>query len=235
MSDESRLSELETTGEFDSTRQRDMFNPLDHQGASCTLVGCGGIGSPLAIGLSKLGIPKLTLIDPDHVESHNVPNQFYTITDGKEERNKVTALKELCAQFGASDIKAVCERVDKCADDLHGLVITGLDSMEARKEVWDMVKMQTRVERLIDARIGKFDIAIYVINPCDMDDIKYYEENCLYSDEEAVELACTERAIIDVSFQCAAQLVRMVRKHFNGEDVERTIAFNQDNLGVSKF
>jgi tRNA A37 threonylcarbamoyladenosine dehydratase len=45
-----------------------------------TVVGVGGLGSPVALTLAKQGYP-LTLYDFDKVEEKNIKNQFYIATD----------------------------------------------------------------------------------------------------------------------------------------------------------
>jgi len=46
-----------------------------------TLIGCGGIGSPVAMALVKMGCGQISLYDPDCVEAHNLPNQMYRLED----------------------------------------------------------------------------------------------------------------------------------------------------------
>lgn len=232
MTDETRLSELESKQQFDSTRQRDIFSPLDHQSAHCTLVGCGGIGSWAAQALTKLGIVSVTLVDFDTVEPHNIPNQWYRMEDNG--RLKVEALKELCEMFGASKVETIEGAIEDHPEALRGLVICGLDSMEARQNVWDLCKFNMSVEKLVDGRLGREDIVVYTVNPCDSDDIEYYEST-LKTDEEVPDLGCTERAIIDVAFKCASLISNVTRNHFTGERIPKTIVANQGNLKVTTY
>lgn len=227
-----RLEELVQKGEIDHTRQQDRFNPMEHPNASVTIIGAGGIGSPTAILLSKLGIANLTLVDFDEVEAHNVPNQFYALHHVNE--SKVVALKAMCEAFGVSDVKTVVGRGEEATDDLRGIVVTGLDSMDARKAVWEKVKFNPEVELLVDARIGGQDINIYTFNPNDPDMVEYYENFALFDQSEAVEAPCTDRGIIDVSFQVASLITRTVRKYLVGQNVESTLTFNQDDVAVEK-
>lgn len=220
----SRIEELEFEETFVATRQREIFDPLNYQGAHCTLVGCGGIGSFVAVALTKMGIANLTLIDFDDVEPHNMPNQFYRMSDiGKP---KVVALQEICKELGPAEIRFFNSKAEQ--HQLQNVVVTGLDSMEARKEVWEMVKENPDVELLIDGRLGAQDIALYAINPSDAADIKYYEEWCLYGDDDegTVQASCTNRAIIDVGFTVGALVANVVRKHYTNSEHARTIAFS---------
>jgi molybdopterin/thiamine biosynthesis adenylyltransferase len=56
-------------------RQADLISP-EALAATVTIVGAGGIGSPVALALAKKGCRTLTRYDPDMVEAHNLPNQF---------------------------------------------------------------------------------------------------------------------------------------------------------------
>jgi len=232
---------MELKGEIDFTRQRDWLDPTKISETSVTICGCGGIGSFTAIALSKLGIPKLTLIDPDIIEVHNIPSQFYI--RGSEGHPKVEELALQCTNFGASEIDIFvakiteegfeAEQENEFPTRLRGIVIAALDSMKARKDLWNQVKGNIRIPLFIDSRLGGTNIVIYSGQPHNPEFIKKYEES-LFSDEEARPESCTRQAIIDVGFQVSSLLTRNIRKHLAGEEVESEIFFDQDQLIVMK-
>lgn len=233
------VADMELEGSINYLRQRDWYDPTKST-AEVSIVGCGGIGSPTALALSKLGIPKLALIDPDTIEPHNLPNQIFPLTD--KGKTKVDALKEVCESFGSSKVETFQSYVDaegfqpvnegeEFPANLRGVVISALDSMEAREFLWKQVRMKLRVPLFVDARLGGESIVVYTCNPSDTDDIKRYEET-LHSDEEAREDTCTRQSIIDVGFVVASLITRAVRRHLTGLDVEHTVVFNQDQLWV---
>ena len=209
-------------------RQLDIYNPSGQNGSNAvTLIGCGGIGSFTAFGIAKMGVPNITLIDPDTVEEHNIPNQmFYDYHIGQY---KVDALAEqITDEFNAvSALSVALPSPD--LDQVSGLVISGLDSMEARQEVWEScIKLKPRVTRYIDARLsGQFLIA-YVVNPSKMSDVTSYEKT-LYSDEEAESISCTARGIIDVGLQVSSLLTRLTRLHFSGQEIPNIVMMNQES------
>lgn len=234
LTDEARVHELERKGEIDFTRQRDFFDP---QGVmqNVTVVGAGGIGSPTALLLSKIGIPYLTLIDDDKIEPHNLPNQFYPLSMSGQ--YKVSVLAKLCELFGTAEVTPVKNKVQDAKEFVQGIVVTGLDSMAAREEVWRIVKENPQVSYLVDARIGGLDIVVHSIDPHLKDDIEYYEnaENAtLFKDEDGVEAPCTARAMMDVGFTTASIITRNVRHRITGKKVGRTITINQETLEVMK-
>src|SRR5437870_4131692 len=44
--------------------------------AHVAVVGCGGLGSWIALALARLGVSQLTLIDPDRFDRTNAPRQL---------------------------------------------------------------------------------------------------------------------------------------------------------------
>lgn len=224
--------------EISYMRQEGWFNPLEHPNATVSLVGCGGIGSSAALALAKLGIPRLALIDPDVVERHNLPNQMFQPYAAAEGATKVDALAQsLRAMTPLDEIETYETELGAQPPAIYEgtVVVSGLDSMEARKELWDeKLKRNIRVPLLIDARLGGEIIRLFAIKPFDPAHIEYYEQT-LYTDEEAVENVCTMQSIIDVSFIVSALITRAVRLHFDTEkNPEKEVFFDVANLAIMK-
>lgn len=225
--------EAELEGKIDYTRQRDWFDPAKHPDLHVCMVGCGGIGSPTAFNLAKLGVQELTLIDHDLVEPHNLPNQMFKLDQvGK---SKVEALKEIIEDFTFCKVNALQQKLEESDESMHGIIVSGLDSMKARKALWDMLRFSVRATLLIDGRIGGQDLLVHTIRPAEVDDVDYYEKYCMYTDAEGVEAPCTARGIYDVGTKMSSLITRNVRLWLTGRPVQTTIAFNQANLGTSIF
>lgn len=226
------LERLEAKGEWDSTRQRDFYDPTKHPDLNVTVVGLGGIGSPTAFALSKLGVSSLNLIDPDVVELHNVPNQMYTTKHIGV--SKAQCMKAMCSVFGPPDVSVVahvCTAKEAPETVWRGIVISGLDSMVAREETWDLVRYNADVTLYLDARIGGLDIVTYPINPTDVDHVSFYEKYGMFSDEEGLEAPCTARGRIDIGFSISSQLVSRVVEHLSGENpLEKVITYDHKKL-----
>lgn len=207
-------------------RQQDWYDPAQHGGV-VTMIGCGGVGSVAALALAKLGIPDLRLIDPDVVEPHNLPNQMFTAEDvGKP---KVEAMAEMVTLHNpAITVEALAVPFE--ADHLRpGIVVSGLDSMEARSEVWGALSGHLSVALYLDARLGGQQVVLYGVQPASRPDQQFYAES-LYSDDEAREDACTARSIIDVGFAVGSLIARAVRLQLTGAEVERILVHNQLTL-----
>lgn len=214
------------------------FNPDDNPHAAVTFVGVGGIGSFAATAVAKLGVPNITLIDPDVVEVHNAPNQFHAITNAGA--SKVEALAEEIERHIGTEASAFQAKIGSDGwelndpGDLEGVVVSGFDSMQARKDLWKQkVKMNPAIQLYIDARIAGELIVIYALCPYDLDAIESYEKT-LHSDDEAVEAPCTERGLIDVGFAAGMLICRMVRLYFATNNFDDIHIMNVKTLKLSK-
>lgn len=216
------------------TRQRDWFDP-DKTQASVTVVGCGGIGSFAAFALAKLGVQTIRLVDFDTVEEHNIPNQMFTPIQAGD--LKTRALANTIASFDPSANMAFeIETYEQRLQDgvpLSDVVVSALDSMEARADLWEQVRMKINVKLFLDARLAAENIVLYAVNPINAEDIAGYEAT-LHSDEEALELSCTGRSIIDVGFAVASLITRAVRRQYAHEEHERVVYLNQQTLDLFK-
>jgi hypothetical protein len=207
-------------------RQLDWFDP-ERVNASVTIVGNGGIGSFAALALAKLGVQQISLVDFDHVEDHNFPNQAFT--PSQIGMSKVNALAETVQTYAPSADVQIHEQRLEDGVPLSDIVISALDSMDARALLWKAVKDKVACKRLIDGRLAGETIVVYAPLISDPADIEGYEAT-LHSDEEALEMPCTRQSIIDVGFSVASLITRAVRLHYAGMEVEKTVVMRQDTL-----
>lgn len=230
----------------DYLRQQGFFDPSKNEHAAATFVGCGGIGSFAAFATAKLGVPNITLIDPDVVEAHNLPSQMYLAHQNDE--HKVDALAaRIVDEVGSPPAMYASKITDKGwvsadpdEDDvpghLRGVVVSGFDNMKARHDLWHQaVKHNPRVPLYIDARLDGQIIVIYSVNPMNGEAIKSYE-GTLFEDSEVPTGLCTARAIIDVGFMVGALIARMVRKYYAGDDanIHDITCVNMDSLHITR-
>lgn len=181
---------------MDHLRQLGILNPREII-YPVTLIGCGGIGTPTALALAKMGCPDITLMDPDIVEGHNLPSQLFRLQDAG--KLKAHACRDMIMEFTDSCSVKAMETAFDGSQELSGIVISAVDTMEARSKIWSKVKFNLEIPLYIDGRIGGEIIEVFTIQPSQIEDIEFYEK-WLFSDEETAELPCTERAIIYVGF-----------------------------------
>lgn len=221
----------------------DILSPREIEDVRITLIGCGGIGSPTALMLAKMGFQRFKLYDPDIIELHNLPNQMYPVeilnaSTGDLEpvlgRNKAEVLSGEIQRY--VELSIAVPVVEEYTDqNLYGIVISGVDSMAARKTIWEGVETcWDNVSLYIDARMGAQVGAIYSIDPASDDDISFFKSVALYDDAEAMEQVCTNRAILYNTFFIAALIGRQVRYHVKGLEVPREILFDLETLALVK-
>lgn len=216
---------------MDYTRQRDWFDP-DRTNAAATIVGCGGIGSFTAFALAKLGVQRLTLLDRDVVDEHNVPNQMFAET--LIGLPKVGALAGLINSW---DVGRNPDRITPLYQDLNDgvplspVVISALDSMKARAELWQQVRMKPACKLFLDGRLGGQHIVLYAVNPTLPSDVAAYEAT-LHSDSEGLDLPCTAKSVIDVGFAIASLITRAVRLHYSHAEIPRMTYYNVETLTI---
>ena len=209
-----RIRQLELSGHIDFTRQRDWFDATTME-AKLTIIGCGGVGSMFSILAGKLGVSKLIVYDHDLVEAHNLPNQFFELD--RLGFSKVDSIKSAVEAFTISEVEPRFTRVES-STNLSGLVVSGVDSMSARKEIAEAIhRSRMRVPHYWDARIGGEKIVIYSVNPRDPKQWELYKKS-LYSDESAQEDPCTRRSVIDVMGHVSSYLLTGVREYLAGKE-----------------
>jgi molybdopterin/thiamine biosynthesis adenylyltransferase len=207
------VQELEVAGVIDFTRQRDWFDPTSAQ-TKLTVIGGGGIGSLFTLMAGKLGISKIVIYDDDLVESHNLPNQLFPLDSFGH--FKAEALADTLEKFTVAEPEAHNEKVTKDTR-LRGLVVSGVDSMAARKEIAEAVhKSRLDIPMYWDARIGGEKIVIYAVDPRDPEQWETYQKT-LYDDSDAEQDPCTRRSVIDVMGHVGAHLLTGIREFLAGE------------------
>ena len=202
------------------------FLSTDRLNTKLNIIGAGAIGSFTALTLAKMGFTDISVYDPDTVELHNLPNQFYRESDiGKP---KVIALKEIIQAFTGTEIKLHQEMYK--AQSIAGITISGVDSMDARIEIWRKIKFNLRVPLYIDARMGGEVMMLIAVNPCDINDIKRYEAS-LYPSKEAMKLRCTQQAIIYTLLHISGYIANTVKRYVMNETYDKGIIFDT-NTGM---
>src|SRR3990167_2939873 len=147
------MSMLDTAASRRYLRQLDLVLMDVLRKAHVAVIGVGGLGSFAALALAKMGVGKLTLVDGDTIEEHNTANQLYG-------PDQIGSLKVEACRNIIHSLTSGCQvhtwgfMLDK--DNILDvpLIVTCVDSMEARQEIWRVVQQSSVVESLIDARAG---------------------------------------------------------------------------------
>jgi molybdopterin/thiamine biosynthesis adenylyltransferase len=225
--------EAQLDGVIDYSNQQDFFDPASDIG-NISIVGAGGIGSPSCMGLARMGIPKITLYDFDKVEPHNIPTQHYRIDDvGKL---KIEAISEQAQSVGFSEVRCQNKKVSENDILLGNIVISAVDSMKSRKDVFLAAKNSPSVKHLIDARLGGELIMCIVVDIRDSEQVEWYlSDEIMFDDSKSESNVCTARGVYDVGLAVSALICRNVRMLLSNEEVAKLQMFNMNSLRLDAF
>ena len=125
-------------------RQRELVPPERLANGHAVVIGVGAIGRQVALQLSALGVPALTLYDPDTVAIENLAPQGFWESDLG--RTKVVAVADIAKrQFPNIELTSVPERfrfsvVRSWPANREIAVFCCVDAIDTRKLIWQAVR-----------------------------------------------------------------------------------------------
>ena len=134
--------------------------------SSVLIVGAGGLGSPVALYLSALGIGKIGIIDKDKIEISNLSRQVIFETRDIKKDKATTAVKKLKKinpniELQSFNKKLTSKNINKIASK-YKLIIDGSDNFKTRFLINDYCLKNKKI--LISGAISKFDGHVYTFN-----------------------------------------------------------------------
>lgn len=201
------------------SRQLDLVPP-EILNTSITVVGAGAIGSWVVLGLAKSGFQNIMVYDHDQVDIVNMSSQFYGLKD--IHKFKVDALAARVLEMTGQHIVPVSERYSGLA---KGILILAVDSMAARKEIFQAQKLNMRCPWVIDARMGAEMALVYTANPSDSNDVSFYE-GTLYSDAAATQERCTAKSTGYCALVLSGMIIKTVKDVLTRGKYIRNLAFS---------
>lgn len=194
-----------------------------------TIVGVGAIGSHLAEILAKLGVRRLTLIDPDEVDSVNLGSQgFYEADVGKP---KVLAVMDRVAAVDRmAEITAHPEAYRPELVPGGGVVFACVDSIRVRRQIFRDFR-ERDWPLLLDGRMAAESLRVFLV-PRDPGIQDRYRES-LFPSQEAYREGCTARATIYCATLAGAILCAQFKKWAMGQAWEAHLHI--DLVGMEIF
>tara|TARA_R110002167_G_scaffold20995_2_gene76351 strand:- start:51 stop:728 length:678 start_codon:yes stop_codon:yes gene_type:complete len=151
------------------------------------LGGAGGIGSWLAIFLTRIG-HNIYLYDDDNIDQTNMGGQMYK--QGQIGHNKANAVRQNCIDFNGADLITPQGRYDENTGLASPIMITAFDNMVGRKLMFEKWCLQEDRELFLDGRMLAETGMIFAVLPGQED--KYREE--LFDDAEVEDAPCSLKA-----------------------------------------
>jgi len=199
------------------TRQLDLI-PISKLGMPITVIGAGAVGSNTVLQLARMGFGNITVIDFDEVSEENMNSQGYFTTHIG--RKKVECLQEMVKLAIGFDIKV--EDKYYIDDNLTGLVISAVDSMEVRKNIWENC---TNAEYIIDPRMAAEFATLAVMKRSSGKDLADYVKT-LYTDDEAIHESCTAKATVYCANLLSGLVTKAVKDIATGNPYTRFVHWN---------
>lgn len=210
-----------------------FFGPEDANDATFCIIGAGATGSWAALTAAKMGWHNFQIWDLDLVESHNLPNQAYTVDHiGLK---KVDALEQVLKEFNPSVIVEKHDCFFDAEDPAHvaelaDYLFIAVDSLDTRKAIYQKAKLHPFLNLIFETRMGFTHAELNITDPSNI--IKIDEIiNMLKSDEEVTEAACNERIISTLVMIVSSALVHNLCYHSSSSRNE--VVF--DNYGKTIF
>jgi len=134
--------------------------------SSVLIVGAGGLGSPISIYLTALGIGNIGIIDKDNVEISNLGRQIIFNTKDVKKTKSAIAIKKLKTinpeiKFKSFNENLTIMNINKIAKNFN-LIVDGSDNFRTRFLINDYCFKNKKI--LVSGAISKFDGQIYTFN-----------------------------------------------------------------------
>src|SRR5512146_2981180 len=122
---------------MDHTRHSAIF---DASRLSVTVIGAGGIGAATCLALAKMGVPFFSIIDDDIVSDVNMPTQLHRLADLG--RPKPFAVADMIREYSDDliNVEVSTSRVVGEEPLTDQIIISCVDSIQARQDIWRAVK-----------------------------------------------------------------------------------------------
>ena len=134
--------------------------------SSVLIVGVGGLGSPIAIYLTALGVGKIGIIDSDNVEISNLSRQIIFSNNDIGKKKSSTAINKLKkvnpdVKFQSFNKKLTIQNINKVAKSFS-IIVDGSDNFRTRFLINDYCVKEKKI--LVSGAISKFDGQVYTFN-----------------------------------------------------------------------
>jgi molybdopterin/thiamine biosynthesis adenylyltransferase len=196
------------------------------------IVGLGGIGSWVALPLSRCGYA-LTLYDMDIVETSNIGGQFYSKND--VDKSKTQATVEKATMFGDNYASSTFGEYTQEEGISAEIVISCVDSIKVRRIIFEKwVKYQEAVYTtdsdyelhknlpaktgiFIDGRMEAEGYQVYAVPYGDYTAIEKYRATLFDEDVEYIPAPCTNRATTHCAMKVAAEIVEKLVNYLTNQ------------------
>jgi len=134
--------------------------------SSVLIVGAGGLGSPIAIYLTALGVGKIGIVDYDKVEMSNLARQIIFTSNDINKKKSQTAINKLKKINPDIKFKSFKKKLSKKNINIiakkFDLIVDGSDNFRTRFLINDYCLKNKKI--LVSGAISKFEGQVYTFN-----------------------------------------------------------------------
>jgi sulfur carrier protein ThiS adenylyltransferase len=207
-------------------RQRDLVPPERLAACEALVVGIGAIGRQVALQLAAMGVPRLSLYDPDTVEEVNLAVQGYA--PDQLGVAKVAATAADCRRLNPQmHILPHAERFRR-STALPGpqrpnsrVVFACVDSIATRRLVWEALRHQAAL--FVDGRMSAEVLRVLAGEAPATD--RHYPTS-LFAADEAYAGSCTARSTIYTAAIAAGLMLSQMTRWLRRLPLERDLTLN---------
>ncbi len=220
-------------------KSQDYFSPFDVK-KRCHIIGCGSVGSTIAVLLARLGITKISLYDFDTVASHNLANQMFVESDIK--KPKVEAVKNLICSINSAaepDIEIHSEGWDS-KKKLNGYVFLCVDNIDLRREIAKTNVGNATIIAMFDFRTRLEDAQHYAADWKDPKSVENFIKTMDFTHEEAKKetpvTACNVEMGVAPTVWCICCLgVTNFMNFIKGNTIKKMVLFNPFEYDIDAY
>ena len=134
--------------------------------ASVLIVGAGGLGSPIAIYLTALGVGEIGIIDKDSIEISNLSRQIIFSTNDLKKNKSSVAINKLRKinpdiKLHSFNKRLTKKNINQIAKNFD-LIVDGSDNFRTRFLINDYCFKNKKI--LVSGAISKFEGQVYTFN-----------------------------------------------------------------------
>ena len=134
--------------------------------SSVLIIGAGGLGSPILVYLTGLGIGKIGVVDKDKVEISNLNRQIIFTVDDINKSKSFSAIRKLKKLNTDVKLKSYYQKItrkniNQIAKN-YEIIVDGSDNFRTRFLINDYCVKNKKI--LVSGAISKFDGHIYTFN-----------------------------------------------------------------------
>ena len=194
------------------------------------ILGCGAIGSSVALQLCKMGATKFHLYDMDKVETINIGVSEYKINDVGKHKTQALADVLMATNPNVEYWDFTEKFFGINYQNNNDIVILGFDNMKTRLEAANDIAEGKYKVILVDGRMGAEHYQQYAFQKFEKK--KYL--NYWYPDDQASEEPCNKKATSYCSSMAGSFIANTVRKILSGHPYEEKIDFFFPNFYLEK-